>query len=101
MIRSQILADFLFTERAFHVANLMNKERCCDGFAVFISKWFRRSVFFPYALATIRLDYVLNPWNIPCGRQCVTRVSILNDFSRILRLPFTRFPPLDLLYFLT
>ena len=83
------------------MANLMNKERCCDGFAVFISTWFSRSVFFPYALATIRLDCVLNPWDIRCGRQCVTRVSILNDFSRILRLPFTRFPPLDLLYFLT
>ena len=26
---------------------------------------------------------------------------ILNDFSRILRLPFTRLPLLDLLYFLT
>ena len=61
------------------MANLMNKERCCDGFAVFISTWFSRSVFFPYALATIRLDCVLNPWDIRCGRKCVTRVSILND----------------------
>ena len=82
------------------MANSMNKEQCCDGFAVFISTWFSQSVFLPYALATIRLDCVLKPWDIRYGRQCVTRVSILNDFSRILRLLFTRFPPLDLLYFL-
>ena len=55
-------------------------------------------VLFPYALATIRLDCVLNPWDIRCGRQCVTRVSILNDFSRILRLAFTRFPPVLIFY---